>query len=306
MQVLNFECRPSLNLFTDLSQTTLELTLRVVHRDGSELKGPDVLSGMHAHARARNLITGRSAEAMLDRILAGDEPVGGRAAKQEARVRRTHGPLRSGSTPGQQEPPDGDGQQQQQRQGEQQQQEADGGGGDDDDDDGETDYESAAEDEPEEEEEAGGGSGDPDETINPTRQPKLPSPPPPPSLNAPAPVETFKEGCPIDRHVLLMSLRVAARQVPTDADHDTDGDVGKVRLCSDILDTLFHRAEISINQVCTHTDVRQLIPSAIVDGLANRSGRVQQHQELPHDAPTEGHRDARDARVPAQDAALLS
>ena len=251
MQVLNFECRPSLNLFTDLSQTTLELTLRVVHRDGSELKGPDVLSGMHAHARARNLITGRSAEAMLDRILAGDEPVGGRAAKQEARVRRTHGPLRSGSTPGQQEPPDGDGQQQQ-RQGEQQQQEADGGGGDDDDDDdGETDYESAAEDEPEEEEEAGGGGGDPDETINPTRQPKLPSPPPP-SLNAPAPVETFKEGCPIDRHVLLMSLRVAARQVPN-ADHDTDGDVGKVRLCSDILDTLFHRAEISINQVCTHT-----------------------------------------------------
>ena len=40
MQVLNFECRPSLYHFTDLSTSTLELTLRVVNRDGSELEGP--------------------------------------------------------------------------------------------------------------------------------------------------------------------------------------------------------------------------------------------------------------------------
>lgn len=45
MQVLNFECRPSLYKFTDLSESTLEMSIRVVKRDGSELKGPATLTG---------------------------------------------------------------------------------------------------------------------------------------------------------------------------------------------------------------------------------------------------------------------
>ena len=42
MQVLHFECRPSLHKFTDLSETVLDLTIRVVRRDGSPLTGPEM------------------------------------------------------------------------------------------------------------------------------------------------------------------------------------------------------------------------------------------------------------------------
>ena len=65
-----------------------------------------------------------------------------------------------------------------------------------------------------------------------------------------------KKVAPCDEHVLLMPPFIAARTVDDDGkdgdDDDADADfkhVGKVRLCSDILDTLWHRAEISINQV---------------------------------------------------------
>jgi hypothetical protein len=42
MEVLHFNVHPSLHHFTDLSQTALELQIRVVHKDGSELTGPEL------------------------------------------------------------------------------------------------------------------------------------------------------------------------------------------------------------------------------------------------------------------------
>lgn len=42
MEVLHFNCHSSLHYFTDLSQTQLELTIRVVHKDGTELTGPEL------------------------------------------------------------------------------------------------------------------------------------------------------------------------------------------------------------------------------------------------------------------------
>lgn len=54
MDVLHFECRPSLYHYTNLHASTLELTIRVVNEDGSELTGPDLLTGytvlLHTHA----------------------------------------------------------------------------------------------------------------------------------------------------------------------------------------------------------------------------------------------------------------
>lgn len=51
-------------------------------------------------------------------------------------------------------------------------------------------------------------------------------------------------------HVLLTVCNLAERQLPPADEVINLGDTGKVWLTSDILDTLWHRAEVSINQVC--------------------------------------------------------
>ena len=72
------------------------------------------------------------------------------------------------------------------------------------------------------------------------------TPPPQPDMNA-LQSDSDDEGPIFTLHVLLTILIFS---VESQSDAEDNGDTGKVRLCSDILDTLWHRAEVSINQVC--------------------------------------------------------
>lgn len=94
----------------------------------------------------------------------------------------------------------------------------------------------------------GGGDGRLGEDLldieNLANEEYLVPPPPPQHLPNEPQLNSDDEGPIVNLHVLLTISKFSDGPAADDY-----GDTGKVRLCSDILDTLWHRAEVSINQV---------------------------------------------------------